>query len=43
MNIVFNESCQRENSQIPTWKQPNYLVDKAFNRTLKKKNTKYYL
>jgi hypothetical protein len=27
INIVYNEICQRENSQIPTWHQPNYLVD----------------
>jgi len=36
INIVLNEICQRENSQIPTWKLPNYLVDTSLSERTKK-------
>jgi len=36
INIVFNEICERENSQIPTWKQSNYLVDTSLSVHSKK-------
>jgi len=43
INIVFNEICQRENSQIPTWKLPNYLIDTSLSKHSKKEtpNTIY--
>jgi len=34
--IILNEICQRENSQIPTWKQPSYLVGTSLTEYLKK-------
>jgi len=27
INISFDEICQRENCQIPTWKQQDYQID----------------
>jgi len=43
INIDFNEICKPENSQIPTWKLPNYLVDTSLSVHSKKEtpNTTY--
>ncbi|KAE9525443.1 hypothetical protein AGLY_014243 [Aphis glycines] len=43
INIEYNEICQRESSLIPTWQQPNYLVDTSLKEHLKKEtpNTIY--
>jgi len=44
INIPIDEIYQWENSQIPYLKQPNYQVPRyKLNRTLEKRNTKYYL
>jgi len=39
INIVANEICQRENCQIPTWKQPNYRVDTSLSVHSKKETS----
>ncbi|XP_016658134.1 uncharacterized protein LOC107883144 [Acyrthosiphon pisum] len=36
INIEYNKICQRESSLIPTWQQPNYLVDTSLTEHLKK-------
>lgn len=36
INIVHNEICQRKNSQIPIWHQPNFLVDTSLTEHSKK-------
>jgi len=43
INIIYIEICQRENSLIPTWHQPNYLVDTSLTEYSKKEtpNTIY--
>ncbi|XP_060871928.1 uncharacterized protein LOC132946087 [Metopolophium dirhodum] len=43
INIEINEICQHESSLIPTWKQPNYLVDTSLTEHLRKEtpNTIY--
>jgi hypothetical protein len=43
INMVFIEICQRENSLMPTWKLPNYLVDTSLSEHSKKEtpNTIY--
>lgn len=35
-NIVFDEISQRENNQLLSWKQPNYLVGTSLTEQLKK-------
>lgn len=39
INIVANAICQRENNQIPTWKQPNFWVDTSLTGHSKKETT----
>jgi len=39
INISSNPICQRENSQISTWKQTNYLLDTSLTEHLKKETS----